>query len=156
MKSKALFLTDIFIVFLFGLIQSFSLISFYGIKPNLLLSLLTVLMFSVKDFWQYLILVLTGLIALKYSNLISSELLAFGAIMFLAFYFKKYFTEHEFLAIFCITAILSIVFYALTDYGYIVNNFGSFALEIIYNVLASIIFWLILDTTTIYNTSLQK
>lgn len=144
-KTKAMFLTNIALVFIFGLIQSFSLVSFYGIRPDFSLSLLTVLLFSVENFWQYLILVLTAIVSLKYSNFITEELAVFGAIMLLAFYFKKYLAEHEFVAIFLATAIITIIFYATVDPGFIVNNSGSFLLELAYNVLASIIFWIILD-----------
>lgn len=155
-KAKAMFLTDVVLVFLFGLIQSFSLISFYGVKPNLLLSLLTVLLFSVENFWQYLILVLTALISLKYSNFITKELAIFGIVMLLAFYFKRYLAEHEFLAIFSITVVLTIIFYVAIDYNFIINNLSSFLLELIYNLLASIIFWLMLDSAMRHHTSSQK
>ena len=156
MKPGIIFITNIVLVFLFGSIQSFSLISFYGVKPDLLLSLLTVLMFSTKNFWQYLILVLTGIISLKYSGSITRELAIFGIIMLIAFYFKKYIAEYEFLSIFSATIILTTALYVVIDCGFIINNFYYFILELIYNVLAGIIFWLILDTAAKSNISSHK
>jgi hypothetical protein len=98
-------------------------------------------------------LVLTGLFVLKYSSSITGELAVFGIIMLSAFYFKKYITEHEFVAIFAATIFLSTIFYAVIDHSFVVNNFNYFVLELVYNVLASIIFWLALDSTTKYSAS---
>lgn len=145
LRVRAVFLADLILVFLFGLVQSFSLISFYGVKPNVLLSLLTVLLFSVENFWEYLLLVLTAVISLKYSHFITRELAVFGIIMLLAFYLRKYLTEHEFLAIFPVTIVLSFIFYAAIDFNFIITNFNSFLLELVYNALASLVFWLIFE-----------
>ncbi|MBU4348034.1 hypothetical protein KJ671_00815 [Patescibacteria group bacterium] len=143
MNKDIRFLANIFLVFLFGLLQSFSLISFLGTKPNLLLSLLIVLLFTVKNFWQYLILILTALISLNYSALITKETAIFGIIMLLAFYFKKYLTEHFFLISFFLAIILTTLFYLFIDYQFIFNNLNIFLLELIFNALLTIFFGLL-------------
>lgn len=137
--KKINFFADIILVFLFGLFQSLSLIAFYGVKPNFLLSLLVVLLFSVKNFWQYLILVLTAMLSLGYSVPVAKEIIVFGAIMLSAFYFKKYLTEHVFLSSFFLTAILTTALYAFIDYRFIFNNLNVFLLEMAYNLLISAI-----------------
>ncbi|MCL5017555.1 MAG: hypothetical protein M1155_02765 [Patescibacteria group bacterium] len=153
MKFNIFLITDLFLVVFFGLIQSLPLISFYGVKPDLLLSLLVVFLFFTENFWQYFILVLAGSIALKYSTTATFEVIVFVIIMTSAFYLKKYFSTHEFLAILGVTMILSVLFYGIINYTFIVNDIYRFVLEIIYNILASVIFWLILDNANKNNAS---
>lgn len=131
------------LVFLFGLLQSFSLISFMGTKPNLLLSLLVVLLFTTKKFWQYLILILVALASLNYSSLITRETVIFGAIMLLAFYFKRYLTEHFFVISFFLAITLTTLFYLFIDYQFIFNNVNIFLLEITFNALFTTLFGLL-------------
>ena len=143
MNKDIRFLTDMILVFLFGLLQSFSLISFMGTKPNLLLSLLVVLLFTTKKFWQYLILILVALASLNYSSLITRETVIFGAIMLLAFYFKRYLTEHFFVISFFLAITLTTLFYLFIDYQFIFNNVNIFLLEITFNALFTTLFGLL-------------
>jgi hypothetical protein len=143
MNKDIRFLTDIILVFLFGLLQSFSLVSFMGVKPNLLLSLLVVLLFTTKQFWQYLILILIALVSLNYSSLITRETIIFGTIMLLAFYLKGYLTEHFFLISFFLAIILTTLFYLFIDYQFIFNNINIFLLEVAFNALLTTLFGLL-------------
>ncbi|MDO8443104.1 MAG: hypothetical protein Q7S81_02510 [bacterium] len=140
MKERMAFFLDITLVSMIGLAQSASLIIFSGVKPNLILAVLVVLLFSEKEFWKYLILVLVSLICLDYSVFISKEVVLFGVIMLSAFYFKKYLSENTYLNFFLLTSILTAMLYLLVDYKFIFNNFGLFLWELFYNVLISLAF----------------
>ena len=145
MKEKVRFLADIIIVFLCALLQSSALITIYGVKPNFLISALVVLLFSARNFWQYLILVLTAAVSLKYSALLSKEILIFAGIMILAYFLKKYLVEYEFIAIFILTAFITIIFYLLIDYRFAFNNPNSLLLETAYNIFASAVLLLLYE-----------
>jgi hypothetical protein len=140
MKEKVVFFLDIVLVAMVSLAQSFSLLIFSGIKPNLALAVLVVMIFSEKEFWRYLILVLTSLICLNSSLFISKELAVFGLLMLSAFYFKKYLSENISLFSFLFTLVLTTLFYLLIDFGYVFNNFNSFILELFYNISLSLVF----------------
>jgi len=140
MKEKITFFIDIILMSIIGLIQSLSLITFNGIKPNFVLAVLVILIFFEKKFLRYAILVLTAMICLDYSAFISKEVVIFGILMLSAFYFKKYLSENIFLYSFLFTSILTTVFYLLIDPGFIFNDFNLFFLELFYNVSTSSIF----------------
>ena len=135
-----MFLVDIVLIGLIGLIQSLSLLVFNDIKPNLILVFLIVLIFSVKNFWRYLILVLVAIASLNYFSLFSKELLVFGITMLLAFYFKSQLSEHAFLSVILLTIALTFIFYLIGDYKFLLNNFNIFTKELIFNVIGAIIF----------------
>ena len=139
MKEKVIFLLDIIFISVISLVQSFSLITFNGVKPNFVLAILVVFVFLEKKFWKYLILVLISLICLNYSVLISKELAVFGPLMLSSFYFKKYLSESIFLHCVIFASILTALFYLLTDPGFIFGGFNLFTLELFYNVSASLI-----------------
>jgi hypothetical protein len=143
MQARIKFLADIVLVFLFGLFQGFSLIVFYGVKPNLLIPLLINLMFSVKNFWQYLILILTAMISLKYSEFVGREIIIFGVLMCLVFYFKKYLTDHILLSSFFLIFVLTVVFNLGIDYRFVFGNIKIILLELFYNLSAGAVLWLI-------------
>lgn len=134
------FFLDIVLVFIIGLAQSASLIIFSGVKPNLILAVLVVLLFSEKEFWKYLVFILISLICLNYSVFISKELAIFGLLMLLAFYFKKYLSENIYLNSFLLVLILTTAFYLIIDYAFIFNDPGLFLWELFYNVLISLVF----------------
>lgn len=140
MKEKIGFFLDIILISIVSLAQSFSLIIFNGVKPNFVLAILVVFIFSEKEFWRYLILVLISLISLNYSAFISKEAAFFGLLMLSAFYFKKYLSESIFLHSFLFTLILTTIFYLFIDFRFIFNNFSVFLLELFYNILISLIF----------------
>ncbi|MHB9019608.1 MAG: hypothetical protein ACYC3G_01885 [Minisyncoccota bacterium] len=140
MNEKTKFFLDMILVSIISLSQSLSLVIFNGIKPNLILAVLVVLIFSEKSFWRYTALVMTSLVFLNYSTAISKEIIIFGLLMILAFYFKKYLSENLFLYSFLLTSILTTVFYLLIDARFVINNLNLFFWEIFYNVLISLIF----------------
>lgn len=145
MSEKIKFFLDIILISVISLAQSFSLIIFNGVKPNFVLAILVVLIFSEKEFWRYLILVLISLISLNYSAFISKEVAIFGLLMLSAFYFKKYLSENIFLYSFLFTSILTTIFYLLIDFRFIFNNFNIFILELFYNILISLFFGLLYE-----------
>lgn len=140
MKKEWAFFLDIVLISVIGLVQSLSLITFNGVKPNFVLAALVVLIFSERSFARYLILVLISLIFLKYSIFISKEIFIFGILMLLAFYLKKYLSENIFLYSFLLTLVLTTLFYLLVDARFIFDNFNLFLLELFYNISASLIF----------------
>lgn len=140
MKEKIDFLLNIILVSIISLVQSLPLIIFNGVKPNFVLAVLAVLIFSEKNFWRYLILVLTSLVCLNYSFFISKELVVFGLLMIAAFYFKRYLSENIFLYSLLFTLVLTTTFYLLIDFNYIFVNFNLFATELFYNLLISLVF----------------
>lgn len=123
-----------------SLAQGLSLIVFNGVKPNFALAALVILIFSEKEFWRYLILVLTSLVFLNYSVFISKEIFIFGILMLLAFYFKRYLSENIFLYSFLLTSILTTLLYLLIDPKFIFSNFNLFFQELFYNVSISLVF----------------
>lgn len=140
MKKEWAFFLDMVLISVISLVQSFSLITFNGVKPNFVLAVLVVLIFLERSFVRYLILVLTSLIFLKYSIFISKEIFIFGALMLLAFYFKKYLSENIFLYSFLLTSVLTALLYLLADARFILDNFNLFSFELFYNILASLAF----------------
>ena len=140
MKERMTFFLDITLVSIISLAQNASLIIFNGVKPNLVLAVLVVFIFSEKEFWKYLTLVLISLICLDYSVFISKEAAIFGAIMLSAFCFKKYLSENIFLNSFLLASILTALLYLLIDYGFIFKNPGLFFQELFYNILISLVF----------------
>ncbi len=140
MSEKIGFVLDIFLIAAISLLQSLNLISFAGIKPNLILVFLIISIFSVKDFWQYIVLVIISLFFLNYFSIFSKELIIFGAIMILAYYSKILFSEHAFFSILLLILFLTPVFYLLIDPLFIFNNFNVFIKELIFNFIAGLIF----------------
>lgn len=150
MSEKIKFFLDIILISIVSLAQSFSLIIFNGVKPNFVLAVLVVLIFSEKKFWRYSILVLISLICLNYSAFITKEMAIFGISMLSAFYFKRYLSENIFLYSFLLTSILTTLLYLLVDFRFIITNFNLFFWELFYNVLISLIFGFV------YNYSYEK
>jgi len=140
MEEKIRFFLDIILISAAGLAQSLSLVVFNGIKPDLVLAALAVLIFSEREFWKYLILVLISLICLNYSVFIPKELAIFGALMLSAFYFKRYLSENVLLYSVLFTSVLTVLLYLFIDPGFIFSHFDLFALELFYNILISLIF----------------
>ena len=125
------FFLDMVLVSIASLGQSLSFITFNGVKPNFILAILAVLALSAKEFWKYLILVLASLIFLNYTIPVSKEVFIFGALMLLAFYFKKYLSENIFLNSFLLVSVLTMLLYLFIDPAFIVNNFNIFILELL-------------------------
>ena len=140
MKDNTKFFLDLILISIISLVQSLSLVVFNGVKPNLVLAALIVLIFYERSLGSYLILVFVSLAFLNYSALISKEVAVFGLLMLSAFYFKKYLSENLFLYSFFLTAILTSLFYLIIDPKFIFYNFNIFSLELMYNVVASLIF----------------
>lgn len=134
------FFLDMVLVSIASLGQSLSFITFNGVKPNFILAILAVLALSAKEFWKYLILVLASLIFLNYTIPVSKEVFIFGALMLLAFYFKKYLSENIFLNSFLLVSVLTMLLYLFIDPAFIVNNFNIFILELFYNVSIGLTF----------------
>jgi len=140
MKEGFGFLLDIILISTISLAQSLSFIVFNSVKPNLVLAALVIFIFSERSFTKYVVLVLISLIFLNYSFFISKELIIFGVLMILAFYFKKFLSENIFLYSFLLTSILTTLFYLLIDFKFIIDNSNLFLLELFYNISASLIF----------------
>lgn len=140
MKERSIFLLDIILISMISLAQSLSLVVFNGVKPNLVLAVLVILIFSERSFTRYIVLVLISLVFLNYSFFISKELAVFGSLMIVAFYFKKFLSENIFLYSFLLTSILTTLFYLFIDFRFIFGNFSLFLLELFYNITVSLIF----------------
>lgn len=63
--------------------------------------------------------------------------------MLLAFYFKDYLSENEFLSTIVLTAVATLLFYLAADYTFLFESFGRFSLELAYNVAISAVLWIL-------------
>lgn len=143
MSEKIEFVSHIFLIAIIGLLQSLSLIAFNGIKPNLVLVFLVVSIFSVKNLWQYAVLILISLFFLSY-GILSKELAIFAGIMFLAYYFKGLLSEHAFFSVLLLIGILTFAFYIISDPSFIFAHFGVFMKELFFNAIAGLVFGFLL------------
>jgi len=139
-SEKILFSLDIILVAIMGFLQSSSLMSFYGIKINISMVFLIVLIFSVKNYWQYSILLLVSLISLKYFSAPSKELVIFGLLMFFAFNFRKMFSEHKLFSITILVILLTPIYYLFIDYKFVFTDFNIFIKEMVLNMVIAAIF----------------
>lgn len=137
------FILNLFIILVAGLAQSMSLIVFNGVRPNLILAILMVLVFYESDFFNYFLMVALAVMTLQFDGFMTSVQFIFGITMLMAFYFKKYLSENVFVQSFLLILISTSVFYLITDAGYIINHFNTYFVELFYNVLIGLIFGLL-------------
>lgn len=145
MRSKSFITLSIVAVFFAGLLQNTELISFYGVKINLVLVLVLLLGIFIDSFWQYLTLSLIGVLMIKITPGLDSQTLALLIIFLTAFYFKGHlFGKPIINSVFLIIAGTSL-FYLLTDPKFLIHGTAIFSLELVYNAIGGLVGYLILE-----------
>ncbi|TSC95491.1 MAG: hypothetical protein Athens071426_546 [Parcubacteria group bacterium Athens0714_26] len=127
------FLISILLVLAAALIQSTDLINFYGVKPNLVLVMVAVFLFFTDNFWEYLVISLGGIAALKFVSAFEKESLVLFILLAAAYIFKKYLLHKSFIHILLLITFLTTLFYLLINFNFIILNPLIFILELVYN-----------------------
>lgn len=132
------------LVALFALTQNTTLLSLGGIKINLVLILILSLAFMVRNWAEYLFLVILSSIFLKVEHGWDWGVIAFILVV-LAVYFLKKFLPWQLLINYLFFVFLSTSsFYLILDWHFIQNNFLIFFKELIYNLVFGGLLYLIL------------
>lgn len=132
------------LVFLASLIQNTDLISFFGVKANLILALVITLGLFIHNPWHYIILSIIGTAFLKPSGW-DRESLVLLALFIAAPHFKKYlFGQQAFNNIFLILTATT-VFYLVVNPGFLISQSAIVLLELIYNLIAGSALYVILE-----------
>lgn len=127
------FLIGILFMLAAALIQSTDLINFYGVKPNLVLVIVAVFLFFTDNFFEYLIISLSGIAALKFVSALEKESVVLFILLAVAYIFKKYLLHKSLIHILLLITFLTALFYFLIDFNFIILNPLIFILELVYN-----------------------
>lgn len=136
------FLIGILLVLAAALIQSTDLINFYGVKPDLVLAMVAVFLFFTDNFWEYLIIFLSGITALKFVLAFEKESLILFVLFVVAYIFKKYLLHKSLIHILLLITFLTTLFYLLINFNFIILNPLIFILELVYNNFIGLVIYL--------------
>lgn len=146
MNSKNFIYISCVVVFLAGILQSTQMFNVLGVKPNLVMAIILTSLFFLS-FGEYLVLIMAGIISLKFFSGFENEALLFLALLFLAFVVKKYILGAGTGSVLILVVSLTVIFYAIFMPQAILYNPHILFLELLYNCLISIVIYLFLDLT---------
>lgn len=121
----------IFLVIIFSFVQ-FLDIQIFGVKPDLPLVFIAVLVFFIKNPWEGIFLTSLSAFILKFSPQPSKEILTFLILGILMSIIYKYFPWHSFINSLVLVVLATLVFYALLNYSAILSSL--FFKELAYNL----------------------
>lgn len=138
-RGSFTFLILAFVVAIFGLLQSTELFVWNGVKLNAVLAFLVSASFFVRSFRGYALLVLVGMLALRFSHLFARELVALAALLLIAFAIGSRLPGKPFINNLFLIAVTTCLFYALLDAGSFRETPEVILIEGLYNMGAGII-----------------
>lgn len=144
-QNKIFIVLSIVAVFLAGLFQNTELVSFYGIKINLVLVLTLAFGIFIEDLWHYLALSLVGILMLKTALGLDSQTLALLIILLAAFYFKDHLFGKPIINLVFLIIVGTLLFYLFLDPRFLISGIFILFLELIYNVITGLVAYLTLE-----------
>ncbi|MFH1759205.1 MAG: hypothetical protein ABH822_01430 [Patescibacteria group bacterium] len=132
---------QIVLIIIAALLQGTFILEVWGVKPNLVLALLIVLIFSVRDWLAYSLLVIVGVLLLKSFPGVDWRALAIIPLALGSYFIKDWLPWRPYFS--------NIVLIAIATAIFSLPNF--FPGEIIYNlILGTIIYFLLIHEKTRY------
>lgn len=129
------------LIIILGLLQNTGILSFYGVKPNLLLAFLISISFFTHDFLIYLSFILISVILLNFQIGFALEQIIFALLTIVAFFIgRRLHWKHIFNNLLLIGA-STILFYLLTSPDFLISNWLTVLLETIYNLIFGLVFF---------------
>lgn len=120
-----------------ALLQGTPELSWFGVRPNLALSLLTVFAFIYADFFIYAALVFVAIAIVGPAPGFSLEELIFVLVAFVIFFVRDKLSMHPAAIAVILVMCGTFVFYLVVDPGFIAADFFAVLLEMIYNALVT-------------------
>ncbi len=136
--------SQIFLVILFALLQNTNLLSLSGIKINLALILILALAFMVRNWIEYLCLIIIASILLKAEAGWDWSIIIFTLVTLVIYFLKKFLPWQILLNYLFLVFLSTLIFYLLLDWHFIQNNFIIFSKELVYNMTFGLLLYLIL------------
>lgn len=125
----------VLLIIIFGFMQNTYLLMIDGIKPNILLVVLTILVPIVPSFFEYLILVLVSGIVLRSGGAFNADFFAFEAIVITSYLVYRYLLWSRPLNSLILVVLSSFLFYLLTDPLFLYSYYNIVLVEAIYNLI---------------------
>lgn len=116
MKRGSLkFLVLALVAAMVGLLQSTELFAWHGVKLNIVLAFLVSASFFVRSFRSYALLVIVGMLALRFSHLFARELVVLALLLMISFIVSARLPGRPFINNLFLIAVTTSFFYALLD-----------------------------------------
>lgn len=138
MARRIFFLLPILALFIAATLQSGELITFFGVKPNLVLVLLSTFSFFVPNLLTYAMLVLFGTAVLSFAPGLSWDNAALTLVALLFFYVRDRFLVIGLSASILFAIFGTVLFYLLTSPTMLYDEVGVVLKELIYNALLGV------------------
>ncbi len=127
------------LLLLAGLLQNTEALSFFGIKPNLLLAMTIAASFFVSEMALYLFLVVAAVFLLKFSGGVELESLVFAlAAVSAAWLGGRLHWRPDFNNL-VLVAGGTLLFYLIADASYLVASWPQVLLELVYNLAVGMV-----------------
>ena len=136
-KKIALVASVIFLSF----IQHLGAFSIFTVKPNLVFVFILVLSFFEIEFLLYFILVLISYLFLRSGLAIDWSVLVSSGLLFLGYWLAKILPWQQIFNMMFLIILLTIVFYLIISFQFVINNISLLIGEILYNLLWGLIFY---------------
>ncbi len=129
------FAGGIILVALAGFLQNTNLLNIGGVKPNIALAVLVTLAFFISTASVFLVLVVLALIALWFEPVVTLELIIFALLALGAFFLSQRLPGKSFVNNLILIGLLTLVFYLIADYRFIVGDPLTVLGEMVYNII---------------------
>ncbi len=117
--------------------QTTEIFSFFGVKINLILAFIVALNFSEILGKDYLLISIFLIFFSKFIPGIDMESLSILLMIILFFLTSKFFST-GIISIYCLTLISTFIFYAILDYGFLIDNLFIVFIEALLNAIFSL------------------
>lgn len=105
-----------------------------GITPNFFLAVIFIAALATKDFVSFGIIMLVGLIAMRFQPGISWQSLLLAGFGFLIYWVKTYLSWLEIFTVIFGLALLTVLFYLIIDTQFLFQNYPVVFIEALYNI----------------------
>jgi hypothetical protein len=124
-------------------LQGSSQLSWFGIRPNISLSILTALAFMFSDFFVYAALVFITAAFVGPAPGFSFEELIFVLVLCALFFVRDRLSIRPLFAAVLLVVCGTFIFYLVVDPGFIAADFIAVLIEMFYNTLITLIFYMV-------------
>lgn len=139
--NHKLFFSALFVLLIAATLQSGELVTFAGVKPNLVLVLLATFSFFVPRFFPYALLSLFGVVTLSFAPGISWEGAALLLVALFFFYVRDRFLSAGFLASVLFSVFGTVMFYLLISPSVLYHEVTVIVKELLYNAVLGAAFF---------------
>ncbi len=130
------------VLVIFAILQRSPELSWFGVRPNIILSLMVVLGFVVGDFFVYAALAFIAVALIGPAKGFSFEELILLLLFFGLYFVRRYVPMHPLFSAVLLTSGGTLLWYLIVDPGFIAADFIAVLIEMFYNAVIAVLAYL--------------